>query len=437
MVVPSSTLAGSNVVGSDSSGRRRTLPAGGAFALCLWPQPGTRARAAAVRAKGSKRRGVKGRFLLSKSWKMAYYTTQAKPLPGQAPVNFPAAGAFPLFAIGDNGELTGRFSEAKRHGVFTAAWTKRVCGMRGVPASAPGGDDGCAAADERSVGASSWGEERPTPGPLRGIAGEPIPVRVETKTMRVAGRRVRCRVLPPAPSGPAATPLGCPLVLIHGLGCSSTIWGRAIRRLARCGLPCGVIAPDLPGYGRSEGPEEALSVDALADWTAELLDTLGIARAHVAGNSLGCQVALALARRHPDRVGALVLVGPTLGGGIVPAWRYVLGVLADGAREPVLYNGTLLRMYLQMGLRRFAATVPLLFADDTLGRGTGGPRTVPRPAGRRGSHRPGRFGPAAGGHPARRRLRQGRRLRPCGAVQPPGQLRPDRPGLPPGHGEAP
>lgn len=110
-----------------------------------------------------------------------------------------------------------------------------------------------------------------------------------------------------------------------------------------------------------------MGIDELADWAARLLDEMGIARTHVAGNSMGCQVALALARRHPERVGGLVLVGPTQGL-IVPGWRYVFGTIADGIREPILYAGVLPRMYLQMGVVRFAATFRRMLRDDTLGQ---------------------------------------------------------------------
>jgi len=182
----------------------------------------------------------------------------------------------------------------------------------------------------------------------------------------VDGRRVRCRVIASSPNGDAPAPLGLPLLLLHGLGCSADAWSRALRRFARSGLTHGVIAPDMPGYGHSAGPREALDVDALADWTARLLADLGVERVHVAANSMGCQVALALARRHPERVGGLVLIGPTQGV-IVPGWRYVVGTMADGFREPILYAGVLPRMYLQMGPVRFMATLRKMLRDDTLG----------------------------------------------------------------------
>ncbi|MES4793041.1 MAG: hypothetical protein C4321_08700, partial [Chloroflexota bacterium] len=103
--------------------------------------------------------------------------------------------------------------------------------------------------------------------------------------------------------------LALPLLLLHGLGCSSAAWAPTLRALQQQGLGQPVFAPDLPGYGASPGPETALGIDALADWAARFLDALGVARVCVAAHSMGCQVALALARRHPDRAGRVVLGG--------------------------------------------------------------------------------------------------------------------------------
>jgi pimeloyl-ACP methyl ester carboxylesterase len=178
------------------------------------------------------------------------------------------------------------------------------------------------------------------------------------------GRRVRCRVVRPRGNGEGRSTLGLPLLLIHGLACSADAWEPSLRRLARSGVGQPVFAPDMPGYGHSPGPRQALGIDELADWTARLLQTLEVPRAYVAGHSMGCQVALALARRHPARVGGLVLVGPTTGTRLVPFWRYVAGLLADGLRETLRYNITLLRMTAQMGMRRYFATIRKMMKDD-------------------------------------------------------------------------
>jgi pimeloyl-ACP methyl ester carboxylesterase len=79
---------------------------------------------------------------------------------------------------------------------------------------------------------------------------------------------------------------------------------------------------------------------------------------------MGCQVALALARRSPQRVGGLGLVGPTDGADLAPLWRNAAGMLLDVLAEKMLYNGMLFRMYFQMGIPRYLATVRRMAEDD-------------------------------------------------------------------------
>ncbi len=73
-----------------------------------------------------------------------------------------------------------------------------------------------------------------------------------------------------------------------------------------------MLAVDQPGFGSSDKPAEftkqyfAFDADALA----ELLDELGIERAHCVGNSLGGGTAVRLALDHPDKAGRLVLMAP-------------------------------------------------------------------------------------------------------------------------------
>ncbi|MFM7785839.1 MAG: alpha/beta fold hydrolase, partial [Gammaproteobacteria bacterium] len=108
-------------------------------------------------------------------------------------------------------------------------------------------------------------------------------------------------------TGPrAADPSRPAVVLLHGAGMDHTVWSLVSRHLLRHGR-C-VIAPDLPGHGRSGG-EPLGSVPAMADWVVALLDALGIAQAAVCGHSLGSLVALDAAARHPGRIRALAMVG--------------------------------------------------------------------------------------------------------------------------------
>lgn len=181
-------------------------------------------------------------------------------------------------------------------------------------------------------------------------------------SLRIDGCPVCTRLL--APTASARHDPGLPLLLLHGLGCSGDAWTTVLDTLSSDGCAQSVAAPDLPGYGHSECSQGALGMDALGDWAADFLDKVGLARVHVAGQSMGCQVALALARRHPERVASLVLIGPTTGRRLVPLWRYAAGLALDGFAETLRYNITLARMYAQMGLLRYFATIPHMMQDD-------------------------------------------------------------------------
>lgn len=189
------------------------------------------------------------------------------------------------------------------------------------------------------------------------------PTRLQTLT--VDARPVSYHILDASPSV-HSPPLCLPVVLLHGLGCSSEAWRPSLDFLADRCLPVPVFVPDMPGFGCSPGPKEALGMAELADWLARLLDTLGVERAHLAGNSMGCQVALAFARQHAERVGGLVLSGATVGGRTISFWRYALGLLADGIQEPPLYNLRLAGMYAQMGLVRYLTTTRKMLEDEPL-----------------------------------------------------------------------
>jgi pimeloyl-ACP methyl ester carboxylesterase len=191
-------------------------------------------------------------------------------------------------------------------------------------------------------------------------------IRTELKAVTVSGRAVRCRTLLPGKSLAHRSTDELPLLLLHGIGCSADMWVPTLECLRQHGTDRHVVAPDMPGYGHSHGPPEALGIDDLADWSVRLLDRMEVMCAHVVGHSMGCQIGLALARRHPERVGALVLVGPTTGGRLVSAHRYLLGLLLDGLCEPLAYNRLLARTYWQMGVRRYLATVQKMLADDPL-----------------------------------------------------------------------
>src|ERR1700733_13710076 len=74
------------------------------------------------------------------------------------------------------------------------------------------------------------------------------------------------------------------IVFLHGAGLDHSVWALLARAFAHHGF--GVLAPDLPGHGRSAGPPLS-SIAALADWTAALIDAAGVDAARLVGHSMG------------------------------------------------------------------------------------------------------------------------------------------------------
>ena len=96
------------------------------------------------------------------------------------------------------------------------------------------------------------------------------------------------------------------VVLIHGAGFDHSTWALHSRYFAHHGF--SMLAPDLPGHGRSAGPA-LRTIAEMADWIAALLAATGATKAHLIGHSMGSLIALEAAARHPDKVSALSLIG--------------------------------------------------------------------------------------------------------------------------------
>lgn len=104
--------------------------------------------------------------------------------------------------------------------------------------------------------------------------------------------------------GPASDPV--PLVLIHGTSASLHTWEGWATALAQTHR---VVSFDLPGFGLTGPNADGDYRDArYVDFVRRLLARLGVARAVVAGNSLGGEIAWQLALADPARVAGLVLI---------------------------------------------------------------------------------------------------------------------------------
>jgi pimeloyl-ACP methyl ester carboxylesterase len=98
---------------------------------------------------------------------------------------------------------------------------------------------------------------------------------------------------------------GAPLVLLHAFPLDRRMWQPQIGPLSSVAR---VLAVDLPGFGESTAGRGPFTIDSAADAVLDFLDAIGVpGRVVLGGLSMGGYVALAFARRHPDRLAGLVL----------------------------------------------------------------------------------------------------------------------------------
>ncbi|MFZ5828168.1 MAG: alpha/beta fold hydrolase [Bacillota bacterium] len=102
---------------------------------------------------------------------------------------------------------------------------------------------------------------------------------------------------------------GEPLLLVHGFIAWSFTWRKNLPALA---TQFRTLAPDLRGFGLSQrGTPGRYGLDDQADLLAAFLDALQIDRAALVGHSMGGEIVLRFALRHPDRLKGMVLVAPS------------------------------------------------------------------------------------------------------------------------------
>ena len=98
---------------------------------------------------------------------------------------------------------------------------------------------------------------------------------------------------------------GPSVLLIHGVGSRLEHWHDIATVLSR---KFEVVSYDLRGLGMSTKVPGPYSLESYANDAVKLLDHLGIARANVAGHSLGGMISITLACRHPGRVDRLAVL---------------------------------------------------------------------------------------------------------------------------------
>jgi pimeloyl-ACP methyl ester carboxylesterase len=118
---------------------------------------------------------------------------------------------------------------------------------------------------------------------------------------------------------------GPPVVMIHGIVSTGDCWTYSFEAFKDRHR---VIAPDLPGHGRSSGGPASYSLAFYVDWLAGLLDALRIPSMALIGHSMGGAIVAAFAIRHPERVNRLVLVD-ALGISSKFPWRAARNITAS------------------------------------------------------------------------------------------------------------
>ena len=95
------------------------------------------------------------------------------------------------------------------------------------------------------------------------------------------------------------------VVFVHGAGLDHSWFGLQSRYFGYHGR--NVLALDLPGHGRSEGPA-LQSIEAMADWVSSVLQVLKVPKAAVVGHSMGSLVTLEFAARHPEQAERIAFI---------------------------------------------------------------------------------------------------------------------------------
>ncbi len=152
------------------------------------------------------------------------------------------------------------------------------------------------------------------------------------------------------------------LLLIHGAGGSHLHWPPQLRRLPGV----SVLAPDLPGHGRSDGPGRE-AIGEYARDVVSLLDALGVERTVVGGHSMGGAIAQVMAIDHAERVAGLILIGtgaklrvaPAVLDGILNDFEATVGLVVDWSFGPAATDDLK-----QLGLKAIRETDPAVLLGD-------------------------------------------------------------------------
>jgi 2,6-dioxo-6-phenylhexa-3-enoate hydrolase len=144
------------------------------------------------------------------------------------------------------------------------------------------------------------------------------------------------------------------IIMLHGGGPGASGWSNFSRNIGPF-VEAGyrVVLPDCPGFGKSDEIVSDVQRGLLnAQAVKGLMDSLGIAKAHLVGNSMGGATALNFALEYPDSLDKLILMGP---GGLGPS------LLQPNPQEGIK---RMMRLYAQPTWENFNAMLEVFVFDQ-------------------------------------------------------------------------
>jgi len=158
---------------------------------------------------------------------------------------------------------------------------------------------------------------------------------------------------------------GAPVVLLHGLAGSHRWWRYTLPALAS---DFRLHVPELVGFGGSRGaPVPRGGIPEMMELLVKWLDALEIDRPHLVGHSMGGQISIHLAAKHPERISRLVLVsaaGVPRRRSPAELVRFFIEVAPPRSWGRPEFLPTMVRDALRAGPRTLLRTTAHILADD-------------------------------------------------------------------------
>jgi pimeloyl-ACP methyl ester carboxylesterase len=152
---------------------------------------------------------------------------------------------------------------------------------------------------------------------------------------------------------------GTTFVLVHGIGVASRYFRRLAPLLAEHGR---VLTVELPGFGQAPKPRRVQRVEDHGDLLAAYLASIGCTDAVLVGHSMGTQIVVDAALKHPVR--ALTLIGPVTDPDARSAVRQGWRLFLDTLRESPASNWIVLTDYARCGPSWYLRTLPSMLGYD-------------------------------------------------------------------------